>query len=90
MWSVIFTKGGAADLDWFRRHDRRAYMKCFDLVRDMMLDPRSGIGKPEPLGHEDEDVWSRRIDKKHRLIYSIIDHEQGIVVSAFRSHYGDH
>ena len=24
------------DLDWFRKNDRKNYLKCFDLVRDLM------------------------------------------------------
>ncbi len=38
-----------ADLDWFRRNDRTSYIKCFDLVREIIVHPREGTGKPERL-----------------------------------------
>ena len=33
--------------------------------------PFDGIGKPEPLKYMDADIWSRRIDLEHRLVYRI-------------------
>ena len=36
-----------------------------------MTDPFQGIGKPEPLKYLDADIWSRRIDLEHRLIYRV-------------------
>ncbi len=37
------------DLNWFRRNDRSSQIKTFDLIREIMEDPRSGTGKPERL-----------------------------------------
>ncbi len=33
--------------------------------------PFTGLGKPEPLKYLDSDLWSRRIDLEHRLIYRV-------------------
>ena len=32
-----------------------------------------GIGKPEALKHELVGLWSRRLDDKNRLVYSIVE-----------------
>ncbi|KFZ30634.1 hypothetical protein IDSA_08870 [Pseudidiomarina salinarum] len=39
------------------------------LIRACMRTPFAGIGKPEPLQGSLSGFWSRRIDRKHRLVY---------------------
>lgn len=36
-----------------------------------MLHPTTGIGQPEELKHILSGLYSRKIDKKHRIVYSI-------------------
>jgi toxin YoeB len=55
------------------------------LIAETMRDPKSGIGKPEPLKWEFQGAWSRRITDEHRLVYLIKDDE--IVIMAARYHY---
>ncbi|MEY4902697.1 MAG: hypothetical protein RLZZ292_512 [Bacteroidota bacterium] len=56
----------------------------------MMKDPRTGIGKPERLRHQDgEDVWSRRINEKDSLIYSVLEDDSMLLVQSVIGHYGD-
>lgn len=45
----------------------------------------TGQGKPEPLKHELQGLWSRRITDEHRLVYRVTDEE--IVIVACRFHY---
>jgi Uncharacterized protein conserved in bacteria len=54
------------DLDWFRRNDKSGYIKCFDLVRELMDYPRVGTGKPERLKYFEKEVYSRRVNHKDR------------------------
>ncbi|SJM89795.1 Toxin YoeB (fragment) [Crenothrix polyspora] len=61
--------------------------KCFDLVREIMNDPRSGSGKSERLRYFEKEVFSRRINQKDRLIYTIYEALQEIDVSSCRGHY---
>ncbi len=89
MWKFSFQPQAVKDLAWLRKNDRQAYIKCFDLVRDMMTDPRSGIGKPERLKHQRGEIWSRRVTQEHRLVYVLHQEDQLIAVIACRSHYGD-
>ncbi|MBK8750848.1 MAG: Txe/YoeB family addiction module toxin [Candidatus Competibacteraceae bacterium] len=75
------------DLDWLRRNDKTSYIKCFDLVREIMDDPRNGTGKPERLRHFEREVYSRRVNHKDRLIYTIYESSCEIDISSFRCHY---
>lgn len=45
--------------------------KILDLVTAVMENPFEGIGKPELLKYMDENIWSRRIDLEHRLVYRV-------------------
>jgi len=81
-------KNANTDLDWLRRHDRTSYTKCFDLVREVMETPRSGSGKPERLKYfSKKEVWSRRVNRKDRMVYTIYEAIQEIDISSFRGHY---
>ena len=73
------------DLQWFREHDRSLYLKCFDLTRALAENPREGIGKPEHLKMLGGNVWSRRANHEHRLVYEIFPDR--VVVAAYRYHY---
>ena len=48
-----------------------------------------GTGKPEVLKYESVDLYSRRINKQHRLVYSINDEIVTVHVLSLWSHYGD-
>jgi len=70
--------------DWIEI-DRRMAMRISDLIKDILRNPYSGIGKPEALKHQFKGYWSRRIDLEHRLIYTIT--ETSIVIISCYSHY---
>ncbi|MBR1479424.1 MAG: Txe/YoeB family addiction module toxin [Alphaproteobacteria bacterium] len=56
------------------------------LLDGVLLDPRTGLGKPERLKHyNSREVWSRRIDKKNRLVYEIRADE--ITILSVFGHY---
>ncbi len=80
-------KNANKDLDWLRKHDRSSYIKCFDLVREVMEHPRSGTGKPERLKYFEKEVYSRRVNHKDRMIYTIYENIKEIDISSFRGHY---
>lgn len=75
------------DLAWFRKNDRKSYIKCFDLVRDVAKDAQKGIGKPERLKYFDKQVYSRRVNRKDRMVYIIYEETKTIDISSFRGHY---
>lgn len=75
------------DLGWFRQHHRSYYVKCFDLLREIVLDPRKGTGKPERLKYFTQEVWSRRISHEHRLVYVVYADGQEVDIVSCKSHY---
>jgi toxin YoeB len=62
--------------------------KIDELRKDTLEHPTEGLGKPERLRHLGGNVWSRHVDKKNRLRYSI---EGNIIYfERCRGHYKDH
>jgi toxin YoeB len=51
--------------------DKKTFKRINQLIKDIDRTPFDGIGKPEPLKHEYQGYWSRRIDEKNRLIYRV-------------------
>jgi toxin YoeB len=62
--------------------------KIDELRIDVLEHPMEGLGQPERLRHQKGNRWSRRIDKKNRLIYEIIEHV--VLFTQCRGHYNDH
>ena len=87
MYKVALLKKAQSDLDWFRKNDKSSYLKCFDLVRELMTKPRVGKGKPERLKYFEKEVYSRRVNHKDRLIYTIYEEFKEIDITSFRGHY---
>jgi toxin YoeB len=65
--------------------DPKKARRIIELIQEMTRDPFQGKGKPEPLEHDLEGCWSRRINQEHRLVYTVKDEEVAILVCRF--HY---
>ena len=73
------------DYLYWQTNDRKILRKINDLIKDIERNGNEGIGKPEPLKHELEGIWSRRITLEHRLIYKLTGSE--IIILQCRGHY---
>ena len=40
------------------------------MIKDIIRNPYDGIGKAEKLKYDKKDLYSRRINKEHRLVYT--------------------
>ena len=85
MRRLVFHTQGWEDLSYWTLNDRATTKRVIRLITEIMRDPFSGIGKPEPLKHSMPGAWSRRITDEHRLVYLVTDKE--IVILQARYHY---
>ena len=72
IYNVIFAPRAEMDLKRLLENEPKAYAKALSLIGELYEHPRTGTGKPEPLSGDRSGQWSRRISKKHRLVYEII------------------
>lgn len=85
---IVLLPQAEADRDYWKKIGNIAIMKRISaLLADIQEHPFSGIGKPEPLKHELQGKWSRRINKEHRLIYSVSDGMLYVYVFSMKDHY---
>ncbi|HCL55642.1 MAG TPA: Txe/YoeB family addiction module toxin [Spirochaetia bacterium] len=87
IYKINILDNACDDLDWFRKNDKNSYIKIFDLLREIILDPRKGTGKPERLKYFEKEVYSRRVNHKDRLIYTIFESLKEVDISSCRGHY---
>lgn len=87
-YSVRVSNTAKTQLKLLRAKYPRVLDRVILLLDGVLLDPRIGLGKPERLKHYDSrEVWSRRIDKKNRLVYEIRVDE--ITILSIFGHYTD-
>lgn len=73
-------------LYWYEQGNRATVKKINRLIKDIDRHPFEGIGKPEPLKHELQGKWSRRITQEDRLIYEIDSQEETVVIYSVKDH----
>ena len=71
-------------LYWFSE-DKKILKRINQLIRDIDRNYYEGIGKPEPLKHDLQGYWSRRIDDSNRLVYKIKDGK--LLIYQCKNHY---
>lgn len=72
---VVFQPEFDEDLRYWVETDRKHAIRAFDLIEDMLRDPFTGIGKPEPLKYLAPGAWSRRLTLEHRIVYLVRDEQ---------------
>ena len=65
--------------------DKKNFARINKLIKDIKRSPFGGIGKPEPLKDNLSVLWSKRIDKEHRIVY-FVDGDV-LVILQVRGHY---
>ena len=82
---IVFSKNSWEDYLSWQTEDKKMLKKINELIKDIQRTPFTGIGKPEPLKFDLTGLWSRRIDREHRLVYQVIGDE--LLIYSCRYHY---
>ena len=85
MKKVVFEGNAFQDFTEWATADKKIYKRIVDLIKDILRQPFTGIGKPEPLKHELKGYWSRRINDEHRLVYKVSD--EAVTIISCKYHY---
>ena len=82
---VVFADTAWDDYLHWQKQDRKMVERINRLIQEVMREPFSGVGKPEPLRHALSGYWSRRITDEHRMVYRV-DGED-LLIAQLRYHY---
>lgn len=87
VYTIEFEEHAVQDIKALKKSDKVAYKKLQKLLEELREHPTTGTGKPEALRHELSGYYSRRISRKHRLIYSIDEARITVIILAASGHY---
>lgn len=89
-YKLKFSEKGDADVDkWAASGQLKPLKKLFALFEELKEHPTTGTGQVEQLKGNHAGLWSRRIDRKSRLVYSINDNTVTVLVISAYGHYDD-
>ena len=71
---IEFSSTAKKDIEFWKKSGNKSVQKIIDsILSSIIATPENGIGKPEQLKYNFTGLWSRRIDKEHRIVYEIKD-----------------
>ena len=83
---VTFSSKALDDLlYWKQKHKNKILERIKLLVESIQSDPFFTGLEPKPLKYNFAGMWSRRINREHRIIYEVVGGE--IIIHALREHY---
>ena len=89
MYKLDYTDKAMMDMQRLKNEEPKAFQKLSKLLEELMDHPKPGTGHPEQLKGNRSGLWSRRITKKHRLVYEIHDNKIIVLVLTAYVHYDD-
>ncbi|NOU47901.1 MAG: Txe/YoeB family addiction module toxin [Bacteroidales bacterium] len=83
---IKYTTKALDDIKYWKKSGQTTIQKRIEtIINEIVINPYTGIGKPEQLKHEFNGYWSRRINEEHRIIYKI---DSDIVyIFSLKGHY---
>ena len=87
MYTIVFSNDAKKDLKELSKKVPQALSKLSKLLEEMQAHPRIGTGQVEQLKGYDGNVYSRRITKEHRIVYSVHDDDVVVLVLSVFGHY---
>ncbi len=82
---AVFHTNFIDDQRYWVATDRNLALRTLTLVEEILRDPFTGTGKPEPLKYLAPNTWSRRLTQEHRIVYLVQDNH--IIFLQARYHY---
>ena len=87
---VEFTTRAKRELRFHHRSgNRSSILKIEQILKELTENPFDGTGNPEPLKYDLAGYWSRRINKKDRIIYKVNEDRVLVLIVSAIGHYGD-
>lgn len=90
IYTIRVEKGAAKDLKKLYQSGKKADIAKIDRIfKELAVIPYEGEGNPERLKYDLAGYWSRRINKKDRLVYRVNEDEIVVVIVSALGHYLD-
>lgn len=88
MYILHITEQAKKDFSYLKMKGEKAAIKKIEkLLIELKEHPKTGTGQVEQLKGDRQGQWSRRIDKKNRLVYTIDNEIVTVIVISAIGHY---
>lgn len=88
MYTIEFSEEVRKELVKLMKTDIKAFKKFESIIPELREHPYTGTGHPHQLRYVNG-VWSRRLDKKNRLQYTVDEKTVLVFVISAKGHYDD-
>lgn len=82
---ILWEERAWQDYCYWQIQEKKTLKRIYLLIKDIQRNAFDGVGKPEALKGNLSGYWSRRIDDKNRIVYTIEDNSVKII--ACKGHY---
>lgn len=89
MYVIVFTMQAQKDVVALQKHNPQLIKKLAKLLEELREHPRTGTGQVEQLRHFENETWSRRLNREHRLVYEIHEKEILVLIVSAYGHYSE-
>ena len=85
---VIIEKSAQKELQiHYRSGDKSSIKRIEQIILELTEHPETGIGNPEKLKFDLSGYWSRRINRKDRIVYRINNQTVIVNIISAKGHY---
>ena len=85
-YHLDFSKQAQKDIDFHKKSGSKTVVnKLLVLLTELTEHPFTGTGKPEQLKYNLGGLWSRRINREHRLVYKVTP--DSVLIYSVKGHY---
>ncbi len=85
---VEFIERSKKELQKHHKSGKQATIKKITVIlKELSIHPYTGVGKPEQLKGELSGFWSRRLNRKDRIIYKVKEDIVTVYVVSAMGHY---
>lgn len=88
MYRIEFAKEALKQALQFRKSAPQTYKKLEAILVELREHPFTGTGHPEQLKYL-QGVWSRQLDKKNRIRYTVNEDTIIVYIVSVMGHYDD-
>lgn len=88
MYQIAFSDEASGQVILMRKSMPQTYKKLKAIIEELKEHPYSGTGHPEQLRYM-RGVWSRKLDKKNRIRYTVDGQKILVFVISTLGHYED-
>jgi len=89
-YTLIISEDAQKEISYFYKLGDKAIIRKLEKILEELIDhPTKGTGKVEQLRGDLAGCWSRRLNKKHRIVYEVNENIVTVFVISASGHYGD-